>query len=43
LLALVFGSVGVAAWVTKADYVLIPALLICLGLIALGLYRRRFR
>ena len=33
-------SYGVLA---KADYVLIPALIICLGLIGVGLYRRRVR
>jgi mercuric ion transport protein len=43
LLALVFGAVGVTAWLAKADYVLIPALLLCLGLIGFGLYRRRLR
>jgi mercuric ion transport protein len=41
LLVIVFGAVGLAAWLAKADYVLIPALIICLGLIAVGLYRRR--
>ena len=41
LLAVVFGAVGLTAWLTKADYVLIPALIICLGLIGVGLYRRR--
>jgi mercuric ion transport protein len=43
LLALVFGAVGLTAWLAKADYVVIPALIVCLGLIAFGLYRRRFR
>ena len=43
LLAVVFGAVGLTAWLAKADYVLIPALIVCLGLIAVGLYRRRFR
>jgi mercuric ion transport protein len=41
LLAVLFGAVGLTAWVAKADYVVIPALILCLGLIALGLYRRR--
>jgi mercuric ion transport protein len=36
LLALVFGAVGITAWLAKADYVLIPALLLCLGLIGMG-------
>ncbi len=43
LLAIVFGAVGLTAWLVKADYVLIPALIICLGLIGVGLYRRRVR
>ena len=43
LLAVVFGAVGLTAWLAKADYVLIPALIICLGLIGLGLYRRCLR
>jgi mercuric ion transport protein len=41
LLAIALGTVGLAAWAAKADYVLIPALVVCLGLIAFGLYRRR--
>jgi mercuric ion transport protein len=43
LLAVVFGALGLTAWLAKADYVLIPALVICLGLIGGGLYRRRVR
>jgi mercuric ion transport protein len=41
LLAIMFGAVGLAAWVAKADYVLIPALVLCVALIAFGLYRTR--
>jgi mercuric ion transport protein len=41
LLAVLFGAVGLTAWAAKADYVVIPALILCLGLIAFGLYRRR--
>jgi len=41
ILAIVLGAAGLTAWVAKADYVLIPALLICLGLVGLGLYRHR--
>ena len=41
LLAALFGAVGLTAWLVKADYVVIPALILCLGLIAFGLYRRR--
>jgi mercuric ion transport protein len=41
LLAIGFGALGFTAWLSKADYVLIPTLLICLGLVGFGLYRRR--
>jgi len=43
LLAILLTSVGLAAWAAKADYVLVPALILCLGVIGLGLYRRRPR
>jgi mercuric ion transport protein len=43
LLAVLLGSAGLTAWLAKADYVLIPALIICVTLIGLGLYRRRVR
>jgi mercuric ion transport protein len=41
LLAILFGALGLTAWLAKADYVLIPALILCLALVAFGLYRRR--
>ena len=41
ILAIVLGAAGLTAWLSKADYVLIPALVVCLGLVGLGLYRRR--
>lgn len=41
LLAVVLGALGLTVWLGAADYVLIPALLICLGLLGVGLYRRR--
>jgi len=41
LLVVVLGAVGLTAWLANADYVLIPALILCLALIAFGLYRRR--
>lgn len=41
LLAILFGAIGLTAWLAKADYVLIPALILCLGLVLFGLYRRR--
>ena len=43
LLAILFGTVGLTAWLAKADYVLIPALIICIALIVFGLYRQRTR
>jgi mercuric ion transport protein len=41
LLVVVLGAVGLTAWLAKANYVLISALILCLALIAFGLYRRR--
>ena len=41
VLVIMFGAVGLTAWLAKADYVLIPALMLCLALVVLGLYRRR--
>ena len=41
VLVIMFGAVGLTAWLAKADYVLIPALVLCLALVVLGLYRRR--
>src|SRR5215472_17350709 len=41
LIVVAFGAVGLTAWLAKADYVLIPALILCLALVAFGLYRRR--
>jgi len=43
LLAVVFGAVGLTAWLVNADYVLIPALILCVALVAFGLYRTRLR
>jgi mercuric ion transport protein len=40
LLAVVFGAVGLTAWLAKADYVVIPALILSLGLIGLSAYRK---
>ena len=41
LLVVLFGAVGLTAWLAKADYVVLPVLIICLGLLAVGLYRKR--
>jgi mercuric ion transport protein len=43
LLAILFAALGLTAWLAKADYVLIPALILCLALIGFSLYRRRPR
>lgn len=40
LLAVLLGGLGLAAWIAKADYVVMPALLICLLLVGVGVYRR---
>jgi mercuric ion transport protein len=41
LLAVVLGTLGLTAWLAKADHVVIPALLISLALVGVGLYRQR--
>ena len=43
LLAVVLGAVGLTAWLASADYVLMPVLIVCLGLIGFSLYRMRLR
>jgi mercuric ion transport protein len=43
LLAVGLGAVGLTAWLAKADIVVIPAFVLCAGLIAFGLYRRSRR
>jgi mercuric ion transport protein len=40
-LALVLGAFGLTAWLAKAAYAVIPALLVCLALVAYRLNRRR--
>ena len=41
VLVILFGALGLTAWLAIADYVLIPALLICLVLVGVGYYLRR--
>jgi mercuric ion transport protein len=41
LLAILLAAIGLTAWLAKADYVLIPALILCLALIGIGVYRQR--
>ena len=40
LLAVVLGGIGLSAWLAKADYIVIPVLLLGVALVGLGLYRR---
>lgn len=41
VLVIALGAVGLAAVAAYLDYVLLPALAVCLGLIGYGLYLRR--
>jgi mercuric ion transport protein len=41
VLVIALGAVGLAALAAYLDYVLLPALAVCLGLIGYGLYLRR--
>jgi mercuric ion transport protein len=41
MLAVTLVTAGLTAWLAKAAYVVIPALLVCLGLVAYRLNRRR--
>ena len=43
VLAILFGAVGLTAWLANADLVVIPAFLLCVGLVAFGLYRKQRR
>lgn len=40
LLVVTAGAIGLTGWLAHAGYVVIPALVICLGLLGVGLYRR---
>lgn len=41
VLALLLPLVGLGAWLSAGDYVLVPLLLACLGVLGLALYRSR--
>lgn len=41
VLAVIFGALGLTAWVAQAHALVVPALVICLALVGIGLYRRR--
>ena len=40
VLAILLGGIGLTAWIAKADYVVLPVLVLGVALVALGLYRR---
>jgi mercuric ion transport protein len=40
-LALLLGTVGLSAWLAWLDYVLLPALLLCLGITGYAVVGRR--
>ncbi|MGX9984717.1 mercury resistance system transport protein MerF [Methylobacterium fujisawaense] len=40
-LAVGLGAVGLAAWAAKADYVLIPILVLSVSLVGIGLYQTK--
>ena len=40
ILAVVRGGIGLSAWLAKADYIVMPVLLLGIALVGLGLYRR---
>ena len=41
ILVILFGVLGLSAWVGWLDYVLIPALVVSIGIAAYALHRRR--
>jgi mercuric ion transport protein len=43
VMATAAGAVGLTAWLAKVGNVLIPALILCVGLIGFGLYRKQRR
>jgi mercuric ion transport protein len=43
LLSVLLGVIGLSAWAKRADYVLILVIFVCLLLVGLGLFRRRYR
>ena len=41
VLVILFGAIGLSALTGYLDYVLLPALALCVGLMGYGLYRQR--
>ena len=40
-LVVVLGSIGLTAWLARADYIVMSVLFLAVALLAFGLYRRR--
>ena len=40
LLTVLLGGIGLSAWLAKADYIVMPVLLLGVALVGFGLYRR---
>ena len=41
VLVIALGAIGLSAWAGYLDYVLLPILALCLGVLGYGLYKRR--
>ena len=41
ILAVLLGGIGLTAWIAKADYVVLPVLVLGVALVGFGLYRRQ--
>jgi mercuric ion transport protein len=41
ILTVLLGGIGLAAWITEADYVVMPVLVLGVALVGFGLYRRQ--
>ena len=41
ILAVLLGAIGLTAWVAKADYIVMPVLVVGIALVGFGRYRRQ--
>jgi len=41
ILAIILGGIGLTAWIAKADYVVLPLLILGVALVGFGFYRRQ--
>jgi mercuric ion transport protein len=41
ILAIILGGIGLTAWIAKADYAVMPVLVLGIALAGFGLYRRQ--